>query len=169
GFHAFRAGVDARLGTVNAAGGVNGRTLSYSWRDDASDPATNLASARSLINDDGVFGIIETTGVATGSASFLHDQGIPVIGPALEPAWTADDNMFTYLSFIGPGSITTWGDYTISQGGRTAFILRTAFSETMRSIAEKVSASLRAVGVRVASSIEVSPSVDVDRLGAQIK
>ncbi|WP_239381801.1 ABC transporter substrate-binding protein, partial [Frankia sp. CIT1] len=52
GFHAFRAGVDARLGTVNAAGGVNGRTLSYSWRDDASDPATNLASARSLINDD---------------------------------------------------------------------------------------------------------------------
>ncbi|WP_239337110.1 ABC transporter substrate-binding protein [Frankia sp. CiP3] len=169
GFHAFRAGVDARLSAANADGGVNGRTLSYTWRDDASDPATNLVSARALINDDGVFGIIETTGAATGSAPFLHEQGIPVTGLALEPVWGADDNMFTHLSFASPGSITTWGDYAVSQGGRTAFILRTAFSETMRTIAENVSTSLRTAGVRIAGSADVSPSASPTSLGAQIK
>jgi ABC-type branched-subunit amino acid transport system substrate-binding protein len=169
GFHAFRAGVDARLGAANAGGGVAGRSLSYTWRDDASNPATNLAGARALINDDGAFGIIETTGAATGSAAFLHDREIPVTGSGLEPAWTANDNMFTYLSFMGSGSVSTWGDYTVSQGGHTAFILKTAFSETMRTIGEKVGASLRAVGVRVTGAAEISPAADQTNIVNQIK
>ncbi|MGF7235705.1 MAG: ABC transporter substrate-binding protein, partial [Frankia sp.] len=37
-FGPFRAGVDARLGVANADGGVNQRTVTYTWADDASDP-----------------------------------------------------------------------------------------------------------------------------------
>nr|MDT0666212.1 ABC transporter substrate-binding protein [Micromonospora sp. DSM 115978] len=77
-FRPFRAGVDARLGVANEAGGVHGRDVVYSWRDDESRPAANLAAARSLVDADGVFGIVESTSVATGSAGYLNSQGVPV-------------------------------------------------------------------------------------------
>ncbi|WP_131747340.1 ABC transporter substrate-binding protein [Frankia sp. Cppng1_Ct_nod] len=168
-YNAVRAGVEARLDAANTAGGVNGRRLSYLWQDDASVSETNLAGAQKLINDDQVFGIIETTTVAKGSATFLHDHGIPVTGIALEPVWTVNDNMFTFVNFVGPGSISTWGDFVTAQGGRTALILKGAFDEALSDTAEKMGASLRSAGVRVVGTVDVSPQADPVRLGAQIR
>jgi ABC-type branched-subunit amino acid transport system substrate-binding protein len=169
-FTAYRAGVDARLGVANAAGGVNGRQLSYTWRDDESSPSANLAGARGLVDQDEAFGIIETTTVATGSAAFLHDHGVPVTGVALEPVWNVNDNMFAFVNFVGSGSVSTWGDYVTAQGGRNALILRLAFSDAMRIQVEKMSASLQATGVNIAGVVDLIPgTVDPNRLGARIK
>jgi branched-chain amino acid transport system substrate-binding protein len=169
-FAAYRAGVDARFGAANAVGGVNGRRLSYTWQDDESTPGTNLVGARKLVDQKKVFGIIETTPVAAGSATFLHDRGVPVTGVALEPAWNVNDNMFTFLNFVGSGSVSTWGDYVNSQGGRRALILRLAFSDAMRLQVEKMSASLQASGVDVTGIVDLVPgAVDMASLVAQIK
>jgi ABC-type branched-subunit amino acid transport system substrate-binding protein len=169
-FAAYRAGVDARIGAVNATGGVHGRRLSYAWQDDESQPGTNLVGARTLVDQKKVFGVIETTPVAAGSATFLHDRGVPVTGVALEPAWNVNDNMFTFLNFVGAGSVSTWGDYVTSQGGRRALILRLAFNDAMRLQVEKMSASLQAAGVDVVDIVDLVPeAVDMPGLVAQIK
>ncbi|WP_236705383.1 ABC transporter substrate-binding protein, partial [Frankia sp. ACN1ag] len=57
-FAAARAGVDARLGLANAEGGVNGRRITYEWRDDEANPDTNGRVARDLVENTGVFGLI---------------------------------------------------------------------------------------------------------------
>jgi ABC-type branched-subunit amino acid transport system substrate-binding protein len=168
-FAAYRAGVDARLGMVNAAGGVHHRRLTYAWEDDESSPDVNRVGASALVDEEKVFGIIETTSVATGSARFLHDRGVPVTGVAVEPVWNDNDNMFTFLNYAGLDSVSTWGDYVTSHGGRNALILRLDFSESMRLQAEKMSASLQAAGVNVAGIIDLVPdSLLLSGLGTQI-
>src|SRR5262249_51526054 len=142
---------------INAAGGVYGRKITYSWADDGSNLSTNLAGARKLVEVDNDFAIVELTTVAKGSASYLHSRRVPVTGVALEPVWSQDDNMFTFINFLGPGSVSTWGDYTASQGGRNALILWTTFNGGTHSQVTKMAASLRAAGVHVADALEVSP------------
>jgi branched-chain amino acid transport system substrate-binding protein len=169
GFATMRGGLDARLGVANAAGGVDGRTISYTWQDDASNPGSNLSGARALVTQK-VFGIIETTLESSGSAAYLHANGIPVTGVALDPAWATNNNMFTFSSFVGPGSVTTWGDYVAAQGGKTALILRQAFNAGTRYQVAWLSASLRAAGVQVAGSVEVaSDAVNIPGIAAAIK
>lgn len=107
-FAPYRAGVDARLGVENAAGGVYGRKINYVWADDRSDLNGNLAAAKTLVGSENVFGVIEATTEATGSAGWLRDRSVPVVGTALEAVWSQYDNMFSYANFIKRGqSVTT--------------------------------------------------------------
>nr|MDT0664616.1 ABC transporter substrate-binding protein [Micromonospora sp. DSM 115978] len=53
-FTAVRAGVDARIGLANAAGGIHGRHVSYEWRDDTAVPGINLQAARTLVEQEDV-------------------------------------------------------------------------------------------------------------------
>ncbi|WP_235486799.1 ABC transporter substrate-binding protein, partial [Frankia sp. AvcI1] len=48
-FTGYRAGVSARFGVENAAGGVDGRKIDFAWQDDQSDPRGNLQGARGLV------------------------------------------------------------------------------------------------------------------------
>ncbi len=169
-FLPFRAGVDARLGVVNSAGGINGRKITYTWRDDESQTTANLAAARALVDTDDVFGIIESTSVASGSAAFLHDRGIPVTGTSLETAWTIYDNMFSYSNLIANNaSITTWGDFVAAHGGHSAVVAQAAFSATSLSFADELTASLRSAGVRVIGNLDVTGPIDAADVGRRIK
>src|SRR5688572_22898354 len=56
-------GVKARIGLENDNGGVNGSKLVLVEGDDQSNPAQNLAAARDLVENKGVFGIIEASPV----------------------------------------------------------------------------------------------------------
>jgi branched-chain amino acid transport system substrate-binding protein len=152
----FRAGVDGRLGVANAAGGINGRQIAYTWSDDQSDSGTNAARARDLVETDDVFGIMESTTVATGSADYLRSHDIPVTGTSPEPVWGSHYNMFNYSNYIADSSaVSTWGDFAEAQGGHVAVLLDTSFSSTSMSVAHELNQSLAAAGVRVADTIDV--------------
>lgn len=152
----FRAGVDGRLGLANAAGGINGRQISYTWSDDKSAAATNAVGARELVEQDDVFGIMEATTVASGSADYLRAGGIPVTGTSPESVWSSHANMFNYSNYIAEGStVSTWGDFVAAQGGHVAVLLDTSFSSTSTSVADELRRSLAAAGVRVADTIDV--------------
>ncbi len=168
-FFPFRAGVDARLGVANAAGGVNGREVVYNWKDDESRSEANLAAARSLVDADQVFGVIESTSVATGSAEFLHNRGVPVTGASLETPWTIYDNMFSYSNLIADGpSVTTWGDFVAARGGHLAVITETTFSAASLSFSRAMKASLEAAGVRVVETLDVTSPVSMADIGQKI-
>ncbi|KJE24582.1 amino acid/amide ABC transporter substrate-binding protein, HAAT family [Frankia torreyi] len=169
-FAPFRAGVDARLGVADAAGGVGGRQVRYTWRDDASNPAGNEAGARALVQTDRVFGLIESTSVASGSAAYLHGARVPVTGTSLEAAWTQNDNMFSYSNMISDGpSVTTWGAFVAERGGRTAVIAQSAFSATSMTMADKLALSLQAAGIRVVGRVDATGPIDIPGIGEKVR
>lgn len=166
----FRAGVDARLGVANAQGGVNDRKVTYEWADDASDTASNLAGARNLVAGRNVFGLLEASTAASGSADYLHRQAVPVVGTSLDGPWGTDRNMFSYSLLVARGpSISTWGDFVARQGGHTAVLATTQFSPTSVTFAAELSASLRAAGIRVVDTIEVAGPIDAASVGRRIR
>ncbi|WP_338052743.1 ABC transporter substrate-binding protein [Protofrankia coriariae] len=167
----FRSGIDARLGVVNAEGGVNGRKLTYAWRDDATDPALNLVGSRDLVEDEGVFGIIQGPHVAAGSAPYLSERGIPVVGSAGETVWAQYKNMFSWHYYTTEkGSSTVWGDFVRSRGGTRAVMVDMALSEATKKFHRQLARSLNAAGVNTDMTFEVTANTtSFDALVRQMK
>jgi ABC-type branched-subunit amino acid transport system substrate-binding protein len=123
-----------------------------------------------MIDSGEVFGIIESTSVASGSAAFLHERGIPVTGTSVETPWTRYDNMFSYSNIAADGaSVTTWGEFVAAQGGHTAVVAQTAFSATSLVFAGELAASLRSAGIRVVDTLDVTSPIDPADIGRRIK
>jgi branched-chain amino acid transport system substrate-binding protein len=166
----YRAGIDARFGVANAAGGINGRKVVYDWADDQGLATDNLGAARKLVNANHVFGIMELSTATAGGAAFLHAQGIPVVGPGLDPVWSRDTNMFSSWTTVSTGTpMSTWGDYVRAQGGTKAAILYSDLADATRILAGQWKASLAADGI-TSGTIEASPNItDPAEVAAEIK
>ncbi|MEX5633149.1 ABC transporter substrate-binding protein [Parafrankia sp. FMc2] len=158
-FDTVRGGIDARLGEVNAAGGVNGRRVVYQWRDDKGSPAGNAIAARDLVEQQEVFGIVELSVAASGSANYLLSNEIPVTGLASEPVWSTMRNMFAFTYVTGI-AVDTQGQFVRSQGGTRAVILQTALSTGISDTADKYERSMNAIGVSVVDTVNFTPGFD---------
>ncbi len=101
-------GVQAYFDMVNAAGGVDGRKIDLAYNlDDASNPTTNAADARTLVEQDHVFAVV---GVATFSftgATYLAQTGTPTFGYVTSNDWSPYPNLF--------GSFGSYLDYSTSE------------------------------------------------------
>jgi branched-chain amino acid transport system substrate-binding protein len=85
-------GAQARIDAQNAAGGVDGHKLELLEEDDQTTPQGNLTAAQVLVSK-GAFGIIDDDSVAFGGARYLNQQGIPVVGAAVDgPEWGEQPN-----------------------------------------------------------------------------
>jgi branched-chain amino acid transport system substrate-binding protein len=80
-----QAGMRAAIGEVNAAGGVNGRTLKLTVLDDNFDAATHVADFKRLTSQDKVFAVLTPAGTANlpGDWPIAKSTGIPVFAPYL--------------------------------------------------------------------------------------
>jgi branched-chain amino acid transport system substrate-binding protein len=72
-------GAKAYFDYVNSRGGVNGRRIEYTTRDDASDPARTVAETRRLVEQDGVFAIFNSYGTEQNLAvrDYLNQRKVP--------------------------------------------------------------------------------------------
>jgi branched-chain amino acid transport system substrate-binding protein len=89
-------GAQARIDAQNAAGGVNGHKLEIMAADDTGTP-TGFSTAAHLLVSKGVFGIISDASVTFGASRYLQQQGMPVVGAAVDgPEWgqQPNSNMF---------------------------------------------------------------------------
>jgi ABC-type branched-subunit amino acid transport system substrate-binding protein len=171
---ASKSGFDARIAEANAAGGIYGRKIVTSWRDDAGTPGENLQAAHDLVDREHVFGLVEATVDAGGSAEFLRQNSVPVSGIAAETLWSDPKyrNMFEYTTLVTAGpSVTTFGDYAKAQGGTRAAIIESDGTAYATDIGGKMGASLASVGIpTVPGHFVYSPnSVDPEKLGEQLK
>lgn len=145
-----RAGFEARIEQANADGGVRGRRIVTTWRDDKSEADKNGQAVRELNEKENVFGLVEATTVASGGADYLRDRNIPVAGLPAEEVWSKYNNMFAYAYLISGGSsVDTFGRYVRAQGGTRAAVIKTDIAQTSRDMATGLEASLTAAGVEV--------------------
>ena len=72
-------GAGAYFRYVNARGGVNRRTISYKVVDDASDPAEAVQATLRLVDEDGVFAIVNAAGTEQNLATrpYLNAAKVP--------------------------------------------------------------------------------------------
>ncbi|WP_101836449.1 ABC transporter substrate-binding protein [Frankia canadensis] len=158
-FAGVRAGIDARLGAANAAGGVHGRKITYEWRDDQSDRRRNSIAADSLVGGRNVFGVIETTFGSPGGADALSRANMPVTGVAIEPDWLTHRNMFSF-AYTASDPVDTHGRFVRSRGGTRAVIVHTDLSAGASFTAGQYARSLRAAGVQVVDDLSYTAGAD---------
>jgi branched-chain amino acid transport system substrate-binding protein len=169
-FLGFRAGVDARFGMANAAGGVGGRTLRYDWADDASSPTGNLVAAQDLVTTDHDFAVLEASATGTGSAAWLHAQDVPVLGAAADGSWSSYPNMITWANYLAPDSPeTVVGRFVKQHGGTKAVIISNTFIEASATYSADLTRSLSGAGVDVAASLSIANAADVVHAVAVIR
>ena len=90
-------GIKARIKKANDTHELGDRKITLVNRDDTGDQTRNGEVARDLVEQSHVFGIIETSNAAVGSAKYLNGRGIPVGGWHVGvPAWSEYPNMFTF-------------------------------------------------------------------------
>ena len=77
----FLAGMNAYFDKVNAAGGINGRKITFIHTDDEFDPAKGSAALTKFVEDDKVFAIVGHFGtpVVAATVQQLKDYGIPAV------------------------------------------------------------------------------------------
>jgi ABC-type branched-subunit amino acid transport system substrate-binding protein len=172
---AARSGFVARIGQANAAGGIDGRKIVYSWADDQSSMSMNQLAVEDLVNNQHVFGLVEATVSAGGGEGFLRQNNIPVTGIPAEALWAdqSNRNMFaySYLFTSSPASVTTFGDYVKSQGGTLAATIDSTATPDATDVNAKISSSLAAAGIPTAPGTFVfNPNTtDPVQLGERLK
>jgi branched-chain amino acid transport system substrate-binding protein len=96
-FGAALQGIEARIEKANEEGELGDRTIKLVTRDDTGDQTRNGEVARDLVEQEDVFGIIETSNASNGSAEYLAEADIPVTGWHVgAPAWSTYPDMFTF-------------------------------------------------------------------------
>ncbi|HWN20609.1 MAG TPA: ABC transporter substrate-binding protein [Gaiellaceae bacterium] len=72
-------GAEAYFRWVNGRGGVHGRRIVYRYVDDASDAAQAAQATRHLVEENGVFALVNSTGTEQGLAArgYLNGVGVP--------------------------------------------------------------------------------------------
>ncbi len=97
-------GAVARIDAQNAAGGVDGHKLQLIVKDDASSPSQNTTAAQDLVQNAGVFGVIDFSSFTFAAAPYLHSAGIPVTSWAVDgPEWI--EQPYTNMFDVNPPTL----------------------------------------------------------------
>jgi branched-chain amino acid transport system substrate-binding protein len=77
-----KAGIEMAVAELNAAGGIDGRSIKVTFRDDKNDGATAAAVARSFIDQPEIVGVIgHLTSSAMAAAARVYDGQIAAVSP----------------------------------------------------------------------------------------
>jgi ABC-type branched-subunit amino acid transport system substrate-binding protein len=108
-FNGAQQGAQARIDLQNDQGGVNGRQLELVTGDDQSSPSGASTAVADLISQKHVFGLMFVSGVTATAYKLPQQQGIPVVGAAVDgPEWGVqpNTNMFSVEGNEGPTGLT---------------------------------------------------------------
>ncbi|WP_232295159.1 ABC transporter substrate-binding protein [Parafrankia sp. EUN1f] len=155
-FSSARAGVNARLGVANAAGGVNGRRITYEWRDDTSSQLESNQVAQDLVKD-GVFGLLPVTTVFGDALESLKDTGVPVVGFASLSTWARYQNFFSYGYVVDPTAIAR---YIQQAGGSKVGFVMTGSVDSALQTAQEYRDAFERFGLRTTETVPYVHGVD---------
>lgn len=123
-----RAGADAYFNSVNARGGINGRTIDWVVKDNANDPQQTVQIARRLVDQDGVVAIVATNGTSQTQATFpfvLEQKKVPVLNTlGGDASWyePARDGLFG-LQTLYEDQAAALGDWVTRDGAKKVLVV----------------------------------------------
>ena len=90
----MRLGIQAAFQEVNQQGGVHGRLLELTTRDDAYEPEAAIVNTQALIDDEQVFALIGAVGTPTSRSAtpVASDAGVPYVAPFTGAGFLRDDS-----------------------------------------------------------------------------
>ena len=96
----MREGIRAAFKEANESGGVHGRDLELTWRDDAYEPEAAVANTAGLIEDEGVFALIGAVGTPTSRSAMpvAESRGVPYIAPFTGAGLLRDDELQSVIN-----------------------------------------------------------------------
>ncbi|MEV1066925.1 ABC transporter substrate-binding protein [Streptomyces sp. NPDC050263] len=155
---AERAGADAYFKMLNASGGINGRKVKWTVKDNAADPQQTVQIARELVGQDKVVAIVNANGTSQAEAAFpfvLNQSKVPIL-----------NEVGGSESWYKPPRAGLFGTQTLYEDQASA-IAAWAVQDGAKKIL--VVHSDPAAFVNVAKQVEpvakkVDPSVEVERL-----
>ena len=156
-----KAGADAYFKMINAQGGINGRKVTWTVKDNAADPQQTVQIARELVGQDKVVAIVNANGTSQAEAAFpfvLNQSKVPVLNEVGgSEAW------------YKPPRTGLFGTQTLYED-QAAAVAAWAVQDGAKKIL--VVHSDPAAFVNVAKQVEpvakkVDPSVEVDRLAVK--
>lgn len=156
-----KAGADAYFKMINAQGGINGRKVTWTVKDNAADPQQTVQIARELVGQDKVVAIVNANGTSQAEAAFpfvLNQSKVPVLNEVGgSEAW------------YKPPRTGLFGTQTLYED-QAAAVAAWAVQDGAKKIL--VVHSDPAAFVNVAKQVEpvakkVDPSVQVDRLAVK--
>ena len=152
GFVTSKLGIDAYLGPINAAGGVNGDKINYILADTTSTPTGALTAVQKLVQQDHVFAIVEDSSDFFGAEPYALQQGIPVVGSAIDgPYWgdPKDTNLFASVGVTNEDYMNlASGQFMKSQGVTKCASLGYSSSPSSALAAEGFIKSCQAAGLK---------------------
>jgi branched-chain amino acid transport system substrate-binding protein len=155
GYTTTMTAVKARVGLVNASGGIDGHQVEYAVADDTGTPQGALTATKNLVQRDNVFAIVSNSPYfAPGAADYVKSLGIPVISPGQDGFQYGDPayrNMFAAFGSVGQNMpiADTFGDYWKSQGVTNVGVVGYSSSASSALSAEAAAKSARTAGLKV--------------------
>ena len=92
-FETTPSAIEAAFKQINAAGGINGRKITWVVADTQSTPTGAATAVKDLVQTQHVFAIAEVSALFFAGAPFLNQAGVPVTGSSLDgPEWYKQPN-----------------------------------------------------------------------------
>jgi branched-chain amino acid transport system substrate-binding protein len=129
------AAMEARFKQFNAAGGVDGRKITWVVADTTSSPSGAETAAKDLVQTQGVFLVAPDSALLFGGTSYLQQAGVPVLGyPVDGPEWyeQPNTNMFAFSGNDSPSEpgYTDGGFWKALGASKISFIASNTPSST---------------------------------------
>jgi branched-chain amino acid transport system substrate-binding protein len=146
-------GFAARIDAQNAAGGVNGRKITFITEDDQSSPAQAPTAAQAAVNA-GAFAIDYNSPFTFGAIRYMTQAAIPVVGGAYDgPEWSEPQqfpNMFSWTPALAASypTYTTDAEFIKSVGGTRVAAVGYGVSPSSSATAKGMAKAATAVGIQ---------------------
>ena len=155
----FRAGIDAYLGALNAAGGIKGRKVVLTVEDNAYNPQRTVASARKLVTRDEVMFIAMPFGAVSASAFdyTLGEAKVPMVnswGSSQDWFQPPRPGLFGAMALYEEQALVV-GRWLAKDGHKSAIVVHTALAG-FSNVAVQVEPGVKTVSSSV--KVELLPS-----------
>jgi len=147
-------GIRARIERANSSGELGDRTIELVVKDDQANQANNLTAAQQLVEEEEVFGIIEQSNVADGSAQYLNENDIPVGGWHIgQKEWGIYPNMFSWRNTQPPDPASTFTS-------RNADVMKALGAKKVAVIGANIAASATFID-QIATAVERTKGLEL--------
>jgi len=169
-FAEFDKAAQVRFDQQNAEGGVNGRKIVTTIYDDASDGSRQSTVATKAIDQDKMYGLLHASQADTMFTK-LRQEGVPVTGLAIQPAYSTDPNVFGVFGAYNSGFAATSTPLRMKEAGSTSVAIVGHNSPGATASAKGMEVALPEVGMKVATTILDMPigAFDATSMALKIK